>query len=141
MIAAIVSVEDDSYQGKDFKKVKLDNGEIIKVKYGRDGKLKAKWSELVVGTVMDWAMGDYNGKPFVQDFTHYDGEYTPPSPAEVVKKSIENDKDAFEQFIKIRSMAFSYAKDLYIADKITDKQLFPTADKIAEWMYQVTITQ
>ncbi len=64
----IAKIEDDSYQGKDFKKVTLINGDVLKVKYGREGHLKAKWGELEVRKAFEFEMGEYNGKPFVQDF-------------------------------------------------------------------------
>ena len=67
-VGIIKSIEDDSYQGKDFKKVTLVDGSVLKVKYGREGALKAKWGELQVGRSYSWVMGEYNGKPFVQDF-------------------------------------------------------------------------
>ena len=68
-IGVIDFVEDDDYQGKAFKKVTLKGGEVLKVKYGREGYLKDKWGELQVGRAYTWTMGDYQGKPFVQDFT------------------------------------------------------------------------
>ncbi len=74
VIGVIQSIEDDSYQGKDFKKVTLKDGSVLKVKYGREGLLKAKWGELQVERAFKFIMGDYQGKPFVQDFVAVEGE-------------------------------------------------------------------
>lgn len=68
MIGQIVKIEDDSYEGKDFKKVTLGDGTLLKVKQGREGSLKAKWGELIEGKTYEWTMGSYNDKPFVKDF-------------------------------------------------------------------------
>ena len=61
-------VEDDDYQGKAFKKVTDKTGKVFNVKYGREGKLKAKWGLLIPGNAIEIEWGEYNGKPFVQDF-------------------------------------------------------------------------
>ena len=61
-------VEDSDYQGKAFKKVTDKTGKTFNVKYGREGKLKDKWDLLVPGNAIEITWGDYNGKPFVQDF-------------------------------------------------------------------------
>ena len=45
IIGLIDKVEDDSYDGKDFKKVTLKDGQVLKVKQGREGSLKAKWDD------------------------------------------------------------------------------------------------
>ena len=85
-IGIIDIIEDDSYQGKDFKKVVLKGGEILKVKYGREGFLKAKWGELQVGRAYSWTMGDYQGHPFVQDFTAVSNELAPPTEPQVSER-------------------------------------------------------
>ena len=67
ILGSITKVEDDDYQGKAFKKVTLADGQVLKVKYGREGMLKAKWGILVEGTAVKFTMGEYSGKPFVLD--------------------------------------------------------------------------
>ena len=67
-VVIIDRVEDDDYQGKAFKKVTDKTGKTFNVKYGREGALKAKWPLLVPGTAIEITWGEYNGKPFVQDF-------------------------------------------------------------------------
>lgn len=67
IVGVITDVKDDSYSGKDFKVVTLGTGQVLKVKYGREGALKAKWGILTVGTAIKFTMGDYQGKPFVSD--------------------------------------------------------------------------
>ena len=90
VIAVIDSIEDDSYQGKDFKRVTLKDGSVLKVKYGREGFLKAKWGELQVERAFKFIMGDYQGKPFVQDFVAVEGELPestkPPIPESGIPK-------------------------------------------------------
>lgn len=67
----ITSVEDDDYQGKSFKKVTLGTGEVLKVKYGREGALKDKWPILGVGVAIHFKMKDFmrdgTAYPFVDD--------------------------------------------------------------------------
>jgi len=82
MLGQIVKIEDDAYNGKDFKKVTLGDGSVLKVKQGREGSLKAKWGELVEGKTYEWTMGSYNDKPFVKDFK----VTTEPPPPVVVGK-------------------------------------------------------
>ncbi|KKM15829.1 hypothetical protein LCGC14_1692190, partial [marine sediment metagenome] len=68
IIGVITNVEDDSYDGKAFKKVTLgDREEPLKVKQGRGGDLKAKWGLLQEGKAIKFTMGVFNNKPFVQD--------------------------------------------------------------------------
>ena len=44
-VVVIDRVEDNSYQGKDFKKVTTKDGKVFNVKYGRGGLLKDKWGQ------------------------------------------------------------------------------------------------
>ena len=67
-VVIIDRVEDDDYQGKAFKKVTDKAGKTFNVKYGREGKLKAKWPLLIPGNAIEITWGEYNDKPFVQDF-------------------------------------------------------------------------
>ena len=67
-VVIIDRVEDDDYQGKAFKKVTDKTGKTFNVKYGREGKLKAKWDLLIPGTAIKITWGTYNNVPFVQDF-------------------------------------------------------------------------
>ncbi len=85
IIGVITSVEDDEYQGKAFKRVTLGTGEVLKVKYGREGALKAKWALLQEGVAMKFTMKDYTTPdgvkiPFVFDIDTVEGELPPPAP-------------------------------------------------------------
>ena len=102
MIGVIDKIEDDAYQGKDFKKVTLKDGSVLKVKHGREGFLKEKWGELQVDRAYEWTMGDYQGKQFVQDFSAVSGELEKkaieeaakaPKPTETMSKKDWVDKD------------------------------------------------
>ena len=69
---SITKVEDDKYGDKDFKVVTLATGQVLKVKQGRDGVLKAKWGILVEGAAVKFTMQDYTKPdgvkiPFVAD--------------------------------------------------------------------------
>ena len=79
MIGIIANIEDDSYEGKDFKKVTLADGSILKVKSGREGYLKAKWGELEIGKTYEWEMGSFQDKPFVKDFKAITSPAPPPT--------------------------------------------------------------
>lgn len=83
IVGVITSVEDDDYQGKAFKKVTLGTGEVLKVKYGREGALKAKWPLLQEGVAIKFTMKDFttaeNVKiPFVHDIETVERELPPP---------------------------------------------------------------
>ncbi len=72
IIGVIQSVEDDEYQGKAHKKVTLGDGQVLKVKYGREGCLKAKWGLLKEGVAIKFTMRDFTTPdqvkiPFVFD--------------------------------------------------------------------------
>ena len=72
IIGVIATVEDDEYQGKSFKKVTLGDGQVLKVKYGREGALKAKWGLLIEGRAIKFTMRDFTTPdqvkiPFVFD--------------------------------------------------------------------------
>lgn len=102
IVGVITSVEDADYQGKAFKKVTLGTGQVLNVKYGREGVLKAKWGLLVVGAAMKFTMQDYTKTdgvkiPFVFDIETVEGQLPPhieptnfvePSPKPEPKKEI-----------------------------------------------------
>ncbi len=67
-VVIIDKVEDDDYQGKAFKKVTDKTGKTFNVKYGKGGTLKEKWPLLMPGNAIEITWGEFNGKPFVQDF-------------------------------------------------------------------------
>jgi len=68
-IVVIDKVEDDSYDGKEFKKVTDKAGNKFNVKSGRGGALRDKWPLLEEGAAIKLQVGEFNGKPFVKDFT------------------------------------------------------------------------
>ena len=76
IVGVITSVEDDWYNEKQHKKVTLGTGQVLNVKYGKGGKLKAKWDLLQGGVAIKFTMGEYNGKPFVADIEAVE---TPPA--------------------------------------------------------------
>ncbi len=85
IIGIIATVEDDSYQGKAHKKVTLEDGQVLKVKYGREGALKAKWGLLSEGVAMKFTMKDFTtGEgvkiPFVADIATVEGKLPAPQP-------------------------------------------------------------
>lgn len=72
IIGIISTVEDDAYQGKAHKKVTLEDGQVLKVKYGREGFLKAKWGLLQEGKAIKFTMKEFTKDdgvkiPFVSD--------------------------------------------------------------------------
>ena len=85
IIGIIAIVEDDEYQGKAHKKVTLEDGQVLKVKYGREGALKAKWDLLIEGTAIKFTMQEYTNPtgvkfPFVSDIATVEGELPAPKP-------------------------------------------------------------
>lgn len=89
IIGVITSVEDDSYDGKDFKKVTLGTGQVLKVKYGREGALKKKWGLLQEDVAIKFIMRDYTtpdgtNKPFVADIETVGGALPPAQSQEQV---------------------------------------------------------
>ncbi|KKN15172.1 hypothetical protein LCGC14_0988610 [marine sediment metagenome] len=71
IIGLITKVEDDGYGDKTWKLVTLGTGEVLKVKYGKGGALKDKWSLLGVGVAIHFKMKDFMKQgeafPFVED--------------------------------------------------------------------------
>ncbi len=117
-IAIIDKVEDDSYNGKDHKKVTDKSGRVFNVKYGREGKLKAKWDLLVPGKSIELTWGSYQDKPFVEDFKVVEGvegvakltpqldkEPLPTPPPDPTRKSIERQKslDVAERWCSMKA--------------------------------------
>jgi len=85
VIGVITSVEDDKdYNGKDYKKVKLGTGQVLNVKQGREGVLKAKWGLLQEGVAIKFIMQDYTKPdgvkiPFVSDMETVQDALPPPN--------------------------------------------------------------
>ncbi len=97
IIGIVISVEDDDYQGKAFKRVTLGTGDVLKVKYGREGALKAKWGLLKEGVAMKFIMKDFttveNVKiPYVFDIATVEGELPDPVPTKTTG-SIDEPRD------------------------------------------------
>jgi len=84
IIGVIQSVEDDKdFNQKDYKKVTLEDGKELKVKYGRGGALKAKWGLLEEGKAIKFTMTDFTKTdgvkiPFVSDIATVEGGLKPP---------------------------------------------------------------
>jgi len=148
IIGVITSVEDDNYQGKDFKVVTLGTGQVLKVKYGRDGVLKAKWGLLKEGIAIKFTMMDYTKPdgikiPFVSDIATVEGEIpehqpvsheTEPVPSLVQEAVKLGAKVIGHSDVKNRAVSISYAKDLAAAGKIELKDMRAYADKFLEYI-------
>ena len=110
IIGLIQAVEDDSYDGKAFKKVTI-NGIVYRVKQGKEGALMAKWGLLVTGTAIKLIMKDFmkEGKayPFVHDIETVEGALPEPTSSAVPPPPRTGELDT-----KLMSMAFSYMKDI-----------------------------
>jgi hypothetical protein len=66
-IITIETVDDDEYDGKEYKKVMDTDGLYYNVKQGRGGILKAKWDLLKPGASIKLILGIFKNKPFVHD--------------------------------------------------------------------------
>ena len=135
ILGSITSVEDDDYQGKDFKKVTLADGQVLKVKYGKEGMLKAKWGLLQAGATIKFTMGDYQGKPFVKDIEAVlqpavNPNNTPIPQQEQVDKALDEARTTPNKpDPKNRSFALAYAKD-WCGVKVQGGEDIKTADVI-----------
>lgn len=83
IIGVVTIVEDDGYGQQTWKMVTLGTGEILKVKSGRDGVLKAKWGLLQEGVAIKFTMKDFIDKdkiahPYVQDIETVEDELPEP---------------------------------------------------------------
>ena len=69
--------------------VTLGTGEVLKVKYGKEGALKAKWGLLQGGVAIHFKMKDFMKQgvayPFVDDIEAVDGALLEPVTAETVE--------------------------------------------------------
>ncbi|KKL08016.1 hypothetical protein LCGC14_2580130, partial [marine sediment metagenome] len=113
-IVVIDKVEDDSYDGKDFKKVTDKAGQVWKIKQGRGGALKEKWGLLEEGKAIKLMMGDFQGKPFVLDFEVVKDAFVAEAAEKVQTKQVDT---------KDKGICLSYAKDLVIAGKVEFKNM------------------
>jgi len=118
-IVVIDKVEDDSYDGKDFKKVTDKAGQVWKIKQGRGGALKEKWGLLEEGKAIKLMMGDFQGKPFGLDFGVGKDGFVAEAAEKVQAKQVDT---------KDKGICLSYAKDLVIAGKVEFKNILPCAE-------------
>ena len=114
-------------------------GQSVKVKKGQGGHLQAKWEELQVGRAYSFTMGEYNGKPFVENFESMSdvlADKLPPIVKEAVKMGAEvvsvTTKPPSDP--KNRSYALSYAKDLAMAGKVEVDKIKAWAIKFAKYL-------
>ena len=91
-IVVIDRVEDDSYDGKDFKKVTDKAGNKFNVKSGRGGALKEKWPLLQEGVAIKLQVGEYNDRPFVKDFAVVKDEFVAKA-ATVAQTQVKTDRN------------------------------------------------
>lgn len=116
IVGVIAKVEDDSYDNKDFKVVTLGTGQVLKVKQGREGKLKEKWCLLNIGTAIKFTMTDFTKPdgvkiPFVSDIETVEGQLPPhiePTnfPEEVPPKKERNPQEV--------GLAYKILAELYV---------------------------
>jgi len=82
------------------------DGNSLKVKVGKGGHLREKWDELQPGKAYKFAMGEFKGYPYVEDFELVKDVFV----AEAAKKLDTQQGDA-----KNHAFALSYAKDIAVA--------------------------
>ena len=105
IIGLIDKVEDDSYDGKDFKKVTLKDGQVLKVKQGREGSLKAKWDLLQWGVAIKFTMTDFTKPdgvkiPFVSNIETVEGALPEPTEPKILpehKEAIDASRKAVRE--------------------------------------------
>lgn len=103
-IIVIDKVVDDSYDGKEYKKVTDKAGNTFNIKQGRGGKLKDKWSLLEEGAAIELTIGEYNNKSFVSDFTVVKDEFKKQA-AEKVQAQVETERnDSIEAQVAFKGM-------------------------------------
>ncbi len=129
IIGVIDKVEDDSYDGKEFKKVTLKDGQVLKVKQGREGSLKAKWDLLQWGVAIKFTMAQYLGKDFVKDIASVEGALPPPAEPKILPEHQEAiDKSRQEVRKEIAPQAIGMMTK-EIGDMIRAKYLVPIFGK------------
>ena len=103
-IVVIDKVEDDSYDGKEFKKVTDKAGNKFNVKSGRGGALKEKWPLLQEGVAIKLQVGEFNDKPFVRDFTVVKDEFVAQA-TNVAQTQVKTDRnDSIEAQVAFKGM-------------------------------------
>ena len=123
----IVQVEDDSYDGKDFKKVFSAEGETYNIKSGRGGALREKWPLLEIGTVIKPEWGEFNGKAYIKDFTVLREN-------QEVNKDITQKATAFAKGGQADDHVRAYIiRDLQLGDKATERQI----KKLETWTLEL----
>ncbi len=139
IIGVVTSVEDDGYGQQTWKMVTLGTGEILKVKSGRDGVLKAKWGLLQEGVAIKFTMQDYMKEgvayPYVQDIETVEGELPASVRAETVPVPETPVKGISAEMKKDRAVALSYSKDVWIAGKIEKNEVIETANWFLRYVH------
>jgi len=89
-----------------FDEVKLSEGDQVKVDYTDSGKYKTIKSIVLESPVVEEVTEQKTLTPKVHD----------------------------ENLTRVRSMALSYAKDCYTADKVNKEDMFALAERMEEWL-------
>ena len=108
-IITIEDVEDKAYEGKPYKRVMDTDGLYYNVKQGKEGALKAKWELLQKGNKIKLTLGEYKGKPFVQDVKFM--EVAPKTETKQIRNTEVNTSIETQVAAKIVS-------ELWLADKL-----------------------
>lgn len=103
-IVIIDTIVDDSYDGKEFKKITDKAGNTFNIKQGRGGKLKDKWPLLEEGIAIELAVGEYNKKSFVSDFTVVKDEFKKQAASKVQSQSKVERNDSIEAQVAFKGM-------------------------------------
>ncbi len=134
-VGVITKVEDGSYGDKSWKVITLGTGEVLKVKSGKEGVLRAKWGLLEVGvgmkfTMMDYTLKDGTKAPYVYDIETVanalpTGDHEPemlPQHEKEIKKAIEEVSKPVETPIAPQELGMWYkeAGELYRAGFLND---------------------
>jgi len=126
-IIVIDKVEDDSYDGKEFKKVTDKAGNKFNVKSGRGGALKEKWPLLQEGIAIKLQVGEFNGKPFVKDFTVVKDEFVAQAATEVQKKVKVDKEESIEAQVGQKG-GIEVLKTLIDMGKLNEEELQECAE-------------
>ena len=129
VIIVINKVEDDSYEGKEFKKVTDKAGKVWKIKQGREGALKDKWGLLEPGVALRVTLGTFKDKEFVKDIELVKDVFV----AQAAEKA-QTMTGVQTDITRNATMLLSYAKDLCVAGKIEVGEILPEADCFLNWL-------
>lgn len=129
----LISVEKREYQGNEYRHIVTDDGEY-NVKNGKQDCLKKKWALLdqAVGKPITLNLGEYEGKPYVQDIILPLPAGAPvnnPPPQQQITKPSDPQRRSIERQTALKVTAEFFRQEQDNINTVLDK-----AEQFYQWL-------